>query len=228
MPSIVTECPHCGAEKIGFPIIAERRRASIVRTPNVTRSSIWDCLATCSGCEAGVLLVFGHNADVSAQHQSPANCPSDPRVWGYVLNLVLPAPKPSHAPDHLPDPLPNLFLQAADALKRSSWDASGAMSRKTVDVCTKLLMKEEAKQYRDMKPRIDALAASGALTPQLKEWAHQVRLDGNDAVHDEDPFTKDEAEELLDFTELFLTYVYALPGRLAAKKKPHPPVGPSA
>jgi Domain of unknown function (DUF4145) len=32
------------------------------------------------------------------------------------------------------------------------------------------------------------------------QWAHHVRLEGNDAAHDEDPFTKDEAEELLDFT----------------------------
>jgi Domain of unknown function (DUF4145) len=137
----------------------------------------------------------------------------------------MPEPKPSRAPDHLPPPLPNLFLQAADSLKRKAWDASGAMSRKTVDVCTKLLMKDEAKQHRDMKPRIDALAAKGYLTPQLREWAHQVRLDGNDAVHDEDPFTEEEAQELLDFTELFLTYVYTLPGRLLDKKKPHPKKG---
>lgn len=56
------------------------------------------------------------------------------------------------------------------------------------------------------------------LTPDLQEWAHQVRLGGNDAAHDEEPFTKEEAEELLDFTELYLTYVYTLPGRLAERK----------
>jgi hypothetical protein len=30
-------------------------------------------------------------------------------------------------------------------------------------------------------------------------------------VHDEDPFTQAEAEELLGFVELYLTYVYTLP-----------------
>ena len=84
----------------------------------------------------------------------------------------------------------------------------------------------EPRMPRDMAPRIDALATKGVITQDLREWAHQIRLDGNDAVHDEDPFKKEEAEELLDFTELFLTYVYTLPGRLAAKKRPHaPPAG---
>jgi hypothetical protein len=32
-----------------------------------------------------------------------------------------------------------------------------------------------------------------------------VRLGGNDAAHDEDPFTQAEAKELLGFVELYLT-----------------------
>jgi hypothetical protein len=61
-------------------------------------------------------------------------------------------------------PLPNIFAQAENALKRGLYDASGAMSRKTVDVATKLLIKEVAKQVRDLAPRIDALAKHGKLT----------------------------------------------------------------
>ncbi len=95
------------------------------------------------------------------------------------------------------------------------------MSRKTVDVATKELMKDEAAKIKDLAPRIDALARAGRLTEDLRAWAHQIRLDGNDAVHG-DSFTKEQAEELLDFTELFLTYVYTLPARLAARKKQHP------
>jgi hypothetical protein len=53
----------------------------------------------------------------------------------------------------------------------------------------------------------------------LKDWAHQVRLGGADAAHDADPFTSAEAEELLDFAELYLTYVYTLPGRLKERRE---------
>jgi Domain of unknown function (DUF4145) len=80
-------------------------------------------------------------------------------------------------------------------------------------------MRDVAGQHRNLGPRIDALAKAGRLTNDLQKWAHHVRLEGNDAAHDEDPFTGPEAEELLDFTELFLTYVYSLPGRLKDKMK---------
>jgi hypothetical protein len=92
------------------------------------------------------------------------------------------------------------------------------MSRKVIDVSTQLLLKEDSAKFGNIKGRIDELAKRNALTPDLQEWAHQVRLGGNDAAYDKDPFTKPEAEELLDFTELYLTYVYTLPGRLAERK----------
>jgi len=93
------------------------------------------------------------------------------------------------------------------------------MSRKVVDVSTQQLLGEKSKDYRDIRGRIDALAADNKLTPDLKDWAHQVRLGGNDAAHDLDPFTPEEADELLNFAELYLTYVYTLPGRLKERRE---------
>ena len=81
----------------------------------------------------------------------------------------------------------------------------GAMSRKVVDVSTQKLLAESSKKYGNIRDRIDALEAKGALTTDLKDWAHQVRLGGNEAAHDESPDSKAEAEELLDFAELYLT-----------------------
>jgi hypothetical protein len=183
---------------------------------------IWDDFAICTNCERAIIAVYKQSISSSRQHGNPQGYPSDPEKWGYILTDILPRPRLSRAPDHLPDPLPRYFLQAADALKRGDWDASGSMSRKTLDVATKLLMKDAEKQVRDLGPRIDTLAKQGKLTEDLRGcrgWAHHVRLEGNDASHDEDPFTKDEAEELLDFTELFLTYVYTLPRRMKDKMK---------
>ena len=97
------------------------------------------------------------------------------------------------------------------------------MSRKVVDVSTQQLSSatfgEEAKKYKTIFARIEALATKYVLTPDLKDWAHQVRLGGADAAHDSDPFTSIEAKELLDFVELYLTYVYTLPGRLKERRE---------
>jgi hypothetical protein len=92
------------------------------------------------------------------------------------------------------------------------------MSRKVVDVSTQQLLGEESKKYGSIKARIDALAKNGTITPDLGKWAHEVRLGGNEAAHDEAPYLQPEAEELLDFAELYLTYVYTLPRRLEERK----------
>jgi hypothetical protein len=55
------------------------------------------------------------------------------------------------------------------------------------------------------------------LTPDLAAGAHKVRLGGNDAAHDLEP-PQGEADELLDFTELYLIYVYSLPERLKLRR----------
>jgi hypothetical protein len=93
------------------------------------------------------------------------------------------------------------------------------MSRKVVDVSSQQLLGQDSKKYGNIRDRIDALAERKLLTPDLQDWAHQVRLGGNDAAHDEDPYTIEEASELLGFAELYLTYVYTLPGRLKTRKE---------
>ena len=145
----------------------------------------------------------------------PTQCSTDPRQSNFILIGSYPEPLPSTCPDHTPDNLQRVFLQAANALKRGDPDASGAMCRKVIDGSTQSLLGDEAKNYPSIYSRIEALAARGALTPDLKEWAHQVRLGRADAAHDLDPFSQEEADELLDFAELYLTYVYSIPGRRA-------------
>jgi len=210
MPSIILECPHCLAEKVGFSIIYERKTIA----PGLDR---FQTLMICSNCDGPVIGQFERR--MGPDYQSPKQCDFDPRQFGFALSAIFPRPAAAKLPNHIPnDELKNYFGQAADCLRRGNWDASGAMSRKVVDVSTQLLLGADATKYNDIKTRIDALAKRNTLTPDLQEWAHQVRLGGNDAAHDKDPFTRPEAVELLDFTELYLTYVYTLPGKLAERR----------
>jgi hypothetical protein len=43
------------------------------------------------------------------------------------------------------------------------------------------------------------------------EWANQVRIEGNEALHDPDEFTESEAAPLRLFSEMFLKYMFELP-----------------
>jgi len=90
------------------------------------------------------------------------------------------------------------------------------MYRKCLDLATKEL--DSTLAGKKLAARIDALHARGALTEDLKQWAHAVRLDGNDAAHEEDELSIEEIKQLASFTELFLQYTFTLPAQVAKRQ----------
>ena len=93
-----------------------------------------------------------------------------------------------------------------------NWDAAGVMFRKALDVGLKVKFSNDTKG--SLYERIRGAADRHDLTPELADWAHKIRLDGNDAAHDEDPFSEEEAKELQVFTELVFRYLFTLPGMM--------------
>ena len=92
-----------------------------------------------------------------------------------------------------------------------NWDAAGSMFRKVLDTGLTAKFPNIAGTLYE---RIKAAAKQHRLTPDLANWADQIRLDGNDAVHDGKPFSQEDAERLQTFTELVLRYLFTLPGML--------------
>jgi len=92
--------------------------------------------------------------------------------------------------------------------------------RKTIDIATKNLLGDESKNEKLVK-RISLLHGKGLITEQMKDWAHIVRIDSNGAVHSDEEFTKEEAEEMIGFTEVFLIYAFSLPAMVASRKSEH-------
>lgn len=68
-----------------------------------------------------------------------------------------------------------------------------------------------------IEKRIDKMAAEGLITKELQDWAHELRLDGNDAVHD-DEMDKDDADRMHNFCKFLLTYLYTLPEQVKAAR----------
>ncbi len=95
------------------------------------------------------------------------------------------------------------------------------MFRKSLDVALKRIHPEGKGM---LQKRIDALPQELGITPAMKEWAHEIRDLGNDAAHEEEPFSEAEARSLHAFTEMFLTYAFTLPGMLKERKTADPPV----
>ncbi|KIJ00528.1 hypothetical protein ST27_10250 [Xanthomonas phaseoli pv. phaseoli] len=90
------------------------------------------------------------------------------------------------------------------------------MFRKALDLATREL--DATLAGKTLVTRINALEAAGKLTSDLKEWAHLIRLDGNNGAHDDEELPADQIEQLRMFTELFLVYTFTLPADVRARK----------
>jgi hypothetical protein len=113
-------------------------------------------------------------------------------------------------PEALPESVKTAYDQAARSLHASLFEPCVLMSRKCLEAVCKILNANG----RDLSTRLAKLHEAGHIDSRLLNWAHQVRLIGNEAAHDIDaPVTKEDARDVFDFTEAILIYVFSLTKR---------------
>lgn len=71
---------------------------------------------------------------------------------------------------------------------------------------------------------VDYLATQNYVPPDARPWVDHIRTMGNTATHKINLTSKEEAEELIQFTEMLLKVIYEFPAavlrRLPPKAKP--------
>ena len=183
--TIQLDCPHCGIRKAAFILRGSYTfpgRASVVGTIGILQHTYGTYFYTCPKCQEGVCASAKDNE---------------------ISDIY---PKAEKAiPDHLPERVESYFRQGIDSLGESV-DAAGMMFRKSLETALKNKFPETK---GTLAQRIKQLAENASLTQDLADWADHIRIEGNDAAHDE--FTESQAREMHKFTELVLTYLFTLP-----------------
>lgn len=184
-----------------------------------------------AGCEQRSVAAFCRNCSMSIgfiARQKPQpilNTPDFYRVFqtdGSINGMFImvdywPKPDIEGAPDYTSPNVSRIFQQAEANKAQKNWDAAGIMYRKVLETATKELG-ADLKNEGNLMKRIDLLAANGRLTKDLADWAHQVRIIGNETAHDEcEPEAKDVLD-LANLTRMLLVYLFELPGRVAAMR----------
>lgn len=191
------DCPHCLTRFAGFTVAYQWAvRGSSVRAR---------LLAICGVCAGGlVILARSLNGNLPSLVQHSATFPGN----GYFIDEYWPRYY-SEIPLGTPDNVGSFYLQGVKNLQARRYDAAGAMFRKTLDTATKAITPEH--KSLTLYKRINKLVDDGLLTPAMGDWSHEVRLDGNDAVHDDEPETEEDARKAQKFTDAFLQYAFTLP-----------------
>lgn len=209
MAQLSLECPHCRTEKIGFA----PRGAWLVK-PGTSDVLLF---LQCEGCGQGVTAIVSPtnvsnvNAWIMDSALSPGNIQ---RTYPEVVALRSPA--------DVPPQVSAAYLSGLDNLgRKGGTNAAAIMFRRAIEIAVKTI-NPAASKGDNLKKRIEDLPPDVA-TPAMKTLAQHVRLDANDAAHEPEEFSEDDAKKLQVFAEMFLTYAFTLPEML--KRASPPPIG---
>ena len=141
-------------------------------------------------------------------------------------SFIIEGPWPSRtaaiAPPHTPENVKKRFLEAEDAFRRGNWNSAVAMYRSALDIATKGMSDVPKGTFYE---RLQWLHDNHKITPDIWSWATHVRVEGNAALHDPEEFSPDDAKALRFFSEMFLRYVFELPGEVKAFREEANPAG---
>lgn len=225
-PELVTFCPHCLTEKVGFTFHGEYPVYSAGKVYS------WNTFFVCRKCRTGIVAVFQHPRHPDGSPQTGLTPISgregDPQRHGFHLLTVYPTLKPIEAPYAVPTNIAKNYVEAEENLARKQFNSAGLMFRRVLELLTLDKLPDEAKKQRqdrkNLKQRIALLAEQYKLSDELQDLANHIRLDGNVAAHDDKDFDEASAHQMKDFTSLFLQYIYTLPQLVNdAREKEGPP-----
>lgn len=118
----------------------------------------------------------------------------------------------------VPDDILIDFEEGLICLQNKCYKSSVGMFRRSLQSA---LLNLGANPTNDL---VDQIKNLKSLTPEIKDWAHNIRIFGNWGVHPQDDNLKDinfdKASETQSFLEEFFNYIYVMPDRVAKARKP--------
>ena len=130
---------------------------------------------------------------------------------------VLPERPAASCPPYCSADVSRAFIQAEENISRGNAEAAASMDRRALEIGTKLIAPDLA--GLKLNQRINELATKNLITPALKDWAHGLRIVGNEALHDMEGVTIDEAKQAHELTRFMLIYLFTLPEQVRLSKE---------
>jgi hypothetical protein len=116
--------------------------------------------------------------------------------------------------EHLPSDIEQLYDEARKCISVNAF-TSAVLS------CRKLLMNvsvsKGAESGKSFAYYVSFLEENHFIPPNSRVWVDHIRKKGNEATHEIPSLSKDDAIELLEFTEMLLRFVYEMAGRMMAR-----------
>lgn len=213
MSLLVTDCPRCNARKITFRVggVCEFSPQSA------------EVFCICHHCHRTTVFIVTPKGDWTIKEILESGEESINvfvNVDGYISIRDHSAPSP---PQHLPKGIESVFNEGAACLAIGCYNAATAMFRLCLDLATKSRLLEESEKpnastQRSLGQRLDWLFDNEKLPKSLRELSTCIKDYGNDGAH-EGNLSKEDAEDIFEFTFNLLEQIYTAPAKLEMAKQ---------
>lgn len=222
MAELVADCPRCRARRITFDI-AQAHITGI----EYQWQQWYEAFCICRHCHRATIFVLSESVggNYTLVHKTgllnftgTVNQYVD--IEGFITLKDTAASEP---PKHLPENIERIFREGATCLAVGCNNAAGTMFRLCIDLVTSGMLPEgnadglNARVRRDLGLRLPWMFVHGILPESLRDLSTCVREDGNDGAH-AGTLTREDAENLLDFTSVLLERIYTEPEKLRLSK----------
>jgi len=197
--NLVVDCPHCSV----------RARLDMRFWVAEPEFSAFSMLYECQNCHG--IVFFSAWARTFSEPGGRGEPDQIELRTQYPTRVI----KPHEA---IPTDIAEDFVEAGRCFDIEAYKAAAVICRRALQ----LAVRELGAKGDRLLDEIDSLADSHRITPELKEWAHQIRLIGNDGAHADKEglktVTEEDAEAVSLFTSEFFHYVYEMPAEVAKRK----------
>lgn len=205
MPVLVHDCPYCGAEHVGFEFLSSRPAPSLGQ-------HVYNSMFACNACAKAVVALIrtkGANVEVILGNVNDS-------IHIHSIQ-IFPQRQAASCPEYCSPEISKAFLQAEENIMRGHAEAAASMDRRAIEIATKLIAPDLA--AKKLNERINDLSTRHMITPALKDWAHGLRIFGNEALHDIEGVTIEEARQAHELTRFMLIYLFTLPEQVRLSKE---------
>ena len=173
----------------------------------------------CGHCGEKMSSVLGYHTEEGANEiYICMNC-TEPTYFNDAKKTQFPGEVYGDDVKHIPENIEMLYNEARHCFSVQGYTTS-------VMACRKLLMniavQNGEKEGLSFVQYIDFFEKNHFTPPNSRGWVDHIRKKGNEANHEIKIMAKEDAEDLINFIEMILKFIYEFPGRIEKKKSVQP------
>ncbi len=182
-----------------------------IRWIGITRMESREFSCGYCGIRVGSDLGYFSQAPLAGQRANIYICPHCARPSFIHASAQIPDVAPGNDVTDVPENVHSLYNESRRCVASSCYTAA-------VLACRKLLMNiavtEGAAEGLKFIEYIGYLVDNGYVPPNGRGWVDHIRKKGNEATHEILAMTRDDAIELVLFSEMLLKFIYEFPARI--------------